>query len=261
MKFHSSIAMTVAGAAFLAFAVAPPAFAKRIKDSGTATVECLKGDTALQGALGITDGSEPVTVTLAPTSLWPPNHKMRTEALSVNLKQPWDATNAPGTAYDNGDGTYSADITVWLVEMTDDQYPDDGPDASGGHGCGKKYAKQGEDWSPATLSLDDPSTYVSGSATLSDMTVTPLSFFDQSSDSVNVGLRAERCARDGTRTYTIGVVCCDTTDSTSIVCDDSSLVPPPPNQPAPQPTAATNFEELSVEVLKHRLPHHHHGKP
>jgi hypothetical protein len=240
MNFRLSLLTAVTGAALLAIAAAPPAFAKRAKDSGSYSVSCLTSDSALQSALGITDLTvAPVNVTVSPASLWPPNHKMRAESFSVNLTQPFNPDPA-ASPYDNG-----ADISVWVVGLTDDQVADDD---GGGHGCGKPTSRQGADWSPANLLLSDPTTYVSGSATLTDATVTQLSLVDQSSNPVNVGLRAERCARDGTRTYTVSVVCCDTT-GVSPVCDDAALETTPPTEPSTP-------DDMNVEVQKSRR---HHG--
>jgi hypothetical protein len=242
MKFHSSWMTAVAGAALFAIAAAPPAFAKKNKNSGSVTVGCLTTDTDLQTALGITDGSAPVSVTVSPGFLWPPNHKMQAESFSVQLTPTSPSLASP---YSSG-----ADITVWLVGLTDDQASDDD---AGGHGCGAPSAKQGPDWSPG-IDFATPGTYISGSATLTDSSPgAALSLTDQSGGAANVALRSERCARDGTRTYTVSVVCCDTTFSPN-VCDDAAFVSPPPTA-APTPA---NTEDLNVEVLKSRG---HHGKP
>jgi hypothetical protein len=242
MKFHSSLMTAVAGAALFAIAVAPPAFAKKVKSSGSFSVGCLTSDTALQDALGITDSSAPVNVTVSPGSLWPPNHKMHAESFTVNLTNLFtDSTNYPE----------GADILVWISNITDDQLDLDGP---GGHSCGKKTAKQGPDWSPAVDS-GTTTSYLTGSTTdpLTDTTPAALNIVDESSASAEVDLRRERCAREGTRTYTITVVCCDLDSG---VCDDPSYQGiAPSSAPSAAPTAS---EDLNVQVLKSRK---HHGKP
>jgi hypothetical protein len=240
MSLRKGICQVLGGAALLVIAVAPSAMAKN-KDSGTFSGACLASDSALQGALGITDPTiAPVQVTTSAASLWPPNHKMRSESLSVNLTQPF-ALTPPASPYQDG-----ADISVWVVDLTDDQVATDGA----GGGCGKPTAKQGLDWAPA-VDIADPTSYVSGAAVLTDATPAALSFTDQSSNPVDIALRGERCASDGTRTYTISLVCCDTTDPSSIVCDDAALATTPPTEP-------TTTEALNIEVLKSRG---HHGKP
>jgi hypothetical protein len=242
MSIRKGICRVLSGAALIVIAAAPSAMAKN-KDSGTYSGACLASDSALQGALGITDPNiAPVQVSTSAASLWPPNHKMRTESLSVNLTQPFAAT-PPASPYESG-----ADISVWVVDLTDDQVAIE--DAGGG-GCGQPTAKQGLDWAPAVDSTD-PTSYVSAAATLTDTTPAALGFTDQSANPVDIELRGERCAHAVSgRTYTISLVCCDTTDPSNIVCDDAALATTPPTEP-------TTTEALTVGVAKNRR---HHGKP
>jgi hypothetical protein len=248
MKLRSSMVKAVAGAALFAFAVAPPAFAKKIKDSGTNSVTCLTSDEALCTALGgtfdpntKTCSADPIEVSVAPSSLWPPNHKMRTESLSVGLTQPFVDTGS----YPNG-----ADILVWISNITDNQFD---VDALGGHGCGSK--NQSPDWSPAVDSTVLGS-FLTGSTSAPLTNAAPsaaLNIVDENGASAEVDLRGERCARDGTRNYFISVMCCDLDAG---VCDDQSYVG---ISPTSTPSAApTPTQDLNVQVLKSRK---HHGKP
>lgn len=275
MKFHSSIAMTVVGAAFLAFAAAPPAFAKKDKSAGSYSVSCLSNDSGLCAAEGGTydtnsgacqlpsdntqslctnDGgtwdsskntcSLPylVNVSVTPATLWPPNHKMEVESF-------WAA---PARTLGNTSVSFSA----WFVNLTDDQTDLDG---AGGQSCGQKTAKQGEDWSPdisaSTPSADNSETYLVGTANLSDSNPSQLTLAAPAGGTSTppIALRRERCAKEGDRLYTISVVCCDTTNG---VCDDSAFENSPPPSSAPSPT-----QDLDVTVPKNRGHHHHHGKP
>ncbi len=248
MKFQSSLSsllMAVAGATLLAIVIAPPAFAKKNKNSGSYSVGCLTSDAALETALGIaTDGSvAPVSVTVSPGTLWPPNHKMHAESFTVNLTSPFASNPSP---YANG-----ADILVWITNITDDQLDLDGP---GGHSCGQKTAKQGADWSPAVDS-GTTTSYLTGNTTdpLTDTTSTALNIADETPASAEVDLRGERCAREGARTYTITVVCCDLD---SVVCDDPSYEGvAATSTPSAAPTVS---EDLNVQVPKSQR---HHGKP
>lgn len=180
----------LAGASLLLMAVASSALANR--DTGSFSVACLTNDIALQSAEGLTTGSPAATVTISPASLWPPNHKFRNVNISMSL--PSGATNLASPV----------DVSLTVNDITDDQVTqDDG----GGAGCGKPSARQGADWSPT----DFTGLVQSGALQLT-------------TDSVSVPgveLRAERCAKLGTRTYEVSVTCCDITNS---VCDTAPEV-------------------------------------
>src|SRR5487761_476050 len=215
----------VIGAAALAILVATSsAFGKgpKGKDFGTYQVGCLAADTALQTVEGIQNsGTSPAVVSISPATLWPPNHKMSTESVAVGLTQ---AITSPGGVYGSG-----ADIKVWVTGLTDDQIADE---TGKGQGCGQPTAKQGPDWTP-DVSFTDPNSYIFGEATgLSDTTLAILSLTNQSAQAADISLRAERCARDGTREYSVYLVCCDTTNPSSVICDDPALLTQPPGQPA-----------------------------
>jgi hypothetical protein len=161
---------------------------------------------------------------------------MRTESVSANLT----GTLASG----------SVDLLVWFTNITDTQTDLDGP---GGKSCGQKTTKQGLDWSPIVTDTDT-TTFLTGSATgLTDTTPVSLDISDESSNSQSLQLRGERCAREGQRSYTVEIVCCDTTNG---VCDDASYVGV---SPTAAPTAApAASEDLTVTVPKSQK---HHGKP
>lgn len=259
MKLHSSIAMTVAGAAFLAVAAAPPAFAKKNQSAGSYSIGCLSNDATLYEAEGSPVDAQknplpPVTVSVSPGTLWPPNHKMESESMSANLAADFTSTGAQ--TYPNG-----ADITVWVVNLTDDQTDLDG---AGGHSCGQPTVKQGPDWLPDVMAstssppVDNSASYLDASVTLTGTAETALSLLDSSDSPATISLRRERCAKEGSRTYYISVVCCDTTfaNTTGTVCDDADFASaPPPPTAAPTPT-----ETLEVTVA-HDHGHRHHGKP
>jgi hypothetical protein len=247
MQIRVRTFLAMGGAALILFAVAPVAMAKS-KDSGSNAVQCLANDSALQTAENISNPlTGPVTVSISPASLWPPNHKMRTEGLSASLTQAF-SPNPPSGTYASG-----ADISVYLVDITDDQIADD---VGGGHGCGKPEAKQGPDWTPAAV-LSDATSYDLATATLTDTSSSALDFVDQTDATVDVQLRGERCARDGARLYTVSVVCCDTTaGAPKIVCDDPAIQDAL-NQPTALPTPSIT-DDLTVTVPKSRR---HKGKP
>lgn len=235
MSIRSLIGQALGGTALVVLAVTPAALAK---DSGSFSIQCLASDSALQQAEGITDATGPVTVAITPAKLWPPNHKFRNVSASASLTQAF-AANPPAAPYTNG-----ADITIWIVGISDDQ---DTNDDAGGHGCGKPTAKQGLDWSP-DVELATTTSYVAGTATLSGASLVPLGLVDQNNAPVDLKLRGERCARVGTRTYEIDVVCCDNTDPQKVVCDDAGNLAVEP----------TTFESLDVTVPKSRR---HKGEP
>jgi hypothetical protein len=172
--------------ALVMLSAAPGALAK---NTGSFSVGCLTNDTTLQTDEGVSNTTAPANVTVSPANLWPPNHKFRDMDIVMTLAA---AVPSPGV-----------DVSLQVNDITDDQVADD--DASG-HGCGKPTTKQGSDWEPTTFPF--PSSPQTGT-------------LESTSDQVSISgveLRDERCARDGTRTYTISVTCCDTTNA---VCDSS----------------------------------------
>ncbi|MGH7948781.1 MAG: hypothetical protein ACREQF_06130, partial [Candidatus Binataceae bacterium] len=115
--------------------LAPPAFAKPDKSSGSFSVGCLTGDTALQNSEGLDSGEAAAMVTISPANLWPPNHKLTDVGLSLALSA--DSTTGP------------IDLSLTINDITHDQVA--GDDA-GGRGCGAPTAKQGMDWAPTDFS-------------------------------------------------------------------------------------------------------------
>ncbi len=96
------------------------------------------------------------------------------------------------------------DVSLQLIDITDDQLV---ADNGNGGGCGKPTSTQGADWAPTVF----PGVAATGTLQLT-------------SDSLaldGVQVRSERCAKLGTRTYTITVACCDTTNA---VCDTVGTV-------------------------------------
>ena len=205
MRFEQLMAGAAGAAAMIVVAVAPAAFAKG-KQTQSFSVGCLTQDTALQTSEGLSSGTAAATVTISPASLWPPNHKLKSEGIVMTL--PAAAASA-------------VDMSVQVTDITDDQLSTD--DGNGG-GCGKPTAKQGADWSPTTF----PGPLATGSLELT-------------SDSLALDgteLRSERCASLGTRTYTVTVQCCDTTNA---VCDTVGTV---------NGIALDALPELNVTVAK-----------
>jgi hypothetical protein len=206
MLLRNLIGGALGGAALAVLAAAPMALAA---DTGTFTLSCLANDSALQTSEGITDATvAPAHVSVSPASLWPPNHKMRDLTVSMGLTQ---------------DSSSSVNVTLTINDINDDQVTADDP---GGSGCGRSTAKQGADWAPTDFSNN--AVQVGG----------PL---EHATDSVGfaagaIQVRGERCGKVGTRTYSIDVTCCDTTNN---VCDSSP-------------------ETLEVTVPKSRK---HHGQP
>jgi hypothetical protein len=204
MSLRNLLGSAMGGAALVVLAVAPMALAK---DTGSFTVSCLTTDSALQTAEGGITGA-PAQVTVSPANLWPPNHKMRDLTISMGLTNNLTNQSSPVA------------VTLTVNDVTDDQVATD--DAGGG-GCGAVTATQGADWSPTDFS----NNAVQAGGNLAATT-----------DAVSIGsvqARGERCAKLGTRTYSISVTCCDTTNG---VCDSSP-------------------EVLDVTVPKSRK---HHGK-
>jgi hypothetical protein len=153
------------------------------------SVGCLSEDAVLQSAEGIPPTQDPAAVTISPSLLWPPNHKFRTTPISMSLA---------------ADSASPVDVTLTVNDITDDQVADDD---AGGAGCGPVTSKQGADWSPTDFS-----------------TLTASGTLQNTHDAVSISgvqLRAERCVKDGTRTYEVSVTCCDITNA---VCDSTPEV-------------------------------------
>jgi hypothetical protein len=211
MKLEKLMAGAASAAAIMIIAIAPAAFAKG-NQTQSFSVGCLTQDTTLQASEGLSSGSAAATVTISPASLWPPNHKLKSEGIVMTL--PAAAAGA-------------VDVSVQVTDITDDQLAGDN---SGGEGCGQPTAKQGADWSPTTF----PGPLATGSLELT-------------TDSLALDgteLRAERCAKLGTRTYTVTVQCCDTTNA---VCDTVGTV---------NGIALDALPELNVTVAKSSKHHH-----
>jgi hypothetical protein len=211
MKLEKLMAGAAGAAAIMIIAIAPAAFAKG-NQTQSFSVGCLTQDTTLQASEGLSSGSAAATVTISPASLWPPNHKLKSEGIVMTL--PAAAAGA-------------VDVSVQVTDITDDQLAGDN---SGGEGCGQPTAKQGADWSPTTF----PGPLATGSLELT-------------TDSLALDgteLRAERCAKLGTRTYTVTVQCCDTTNA---VCDTVGTV---------NGIALDALPELNVTVAKSSKHHH-----
>lgn len=189
MKFEKLMASAVGAAAVLVIATAPAALAKDKKSTTSFSVGCLTQDTVLQASEGLSAGDAAATVTIVPASLFPPNHKLKSEGITMTL--PADAASA-------------VDVSLQLTDITDDQLTAD--DGNGG-GCGKPTSKQGADWAPTVF----PGVAATGTL---ELTTDSLALD-------GVELRAERCAKLGTRTYTVTVTCCDTTNA---VCDTVGTV-------------------------------------
>jgi hypothetical protein len=191
MKLERLMASAVGAAAMIVIATAPAALAKSKggKPPTSFSVGCLTQDTALQTSEGLSAGAAAATVTISPASLWPPNHKLESEDISMTL--PADAASA-------------VDVSLQVTDITDDQLA---ADNGKGDGCGQPTSKQGADWVPTTF----PGVAATGTL---ELTTDSLAL-----DGVEV--RSERCAKLGTRTYTITVQCCDTTNS---VCDTAGTV-------------------------------------
>ena len=185
MKLERLMASAVSAAAIIVIATAPAALAKGKGGKSTSfSVGCLTQDTVLQTAEGLSAGTAAANVTITPADLWPPNHKLESEDITMSL-----AADVPS----------AVDVSLQVTDITDDQL-----EAGKGDGCGKPTSKQGADWAPTTFPFPSPAA----TGTLEETT-----------DSLALGgveIRSERCAKLGTRTYTITVQCCDTTNA---VCD------------------------------------------
>jgi hypothetical protein len=191
MKFEKLMASAVSAAAIIVIAIAPAALAKGKpgKQATSFSVGCLTQDTALLTAEGFEPGSAPATVTITPASLWPPNHKLTSEDLTMTL-----VADVPS----------DVDVSLQVTDITDDQLAGE---SGGGDGCGQPTSKQGADWAPTTF----PGPLATGS----------LELITDSLPLDGTQLRSERCAKLGTRTYTVTVQCCDTTNA---VCDTVGTV-------------------------------------
>ena len=187
MSIRIQICRALCGAALLAIASASGALAK---DSGSFTVGCLTQDTALQTSEGLTSGAAAANVSIAPANLWPPNHKLRPEGISMSLA---------------ADSSSLVDVSVTVNDISGDQVS---ADDAGNSGCGAPTSKQGPDWSPTDFSG------LTASGSLQHISDTPVAIG-------GVKLRAERCAKLGTRTYELAVTCCDITNA---VCDTVGTV-------------------------------------
>lgn len=132
MAIGKLMAKAASGAAIFLIAVAP-ALAKS-KGSGNYSVGCLTQDTILQASEGIAAGTAAATVTIAPASLWPPNHKLQTEDITMTLP---DAASS------------AVDVSLQVTDITDDQLA---AESGKGGGCGQPTSKQGQDWSPTDFS-------------------------------------------------------------------------------------------------------------
>jgi hypothetical protein len=188
MKLERLMASVAGAAAIVIIAFAPAALAKgKGKQVQGFSVGCLTQDTVLQASEGLSEGTAAATVTITPASLWPPNHKLKSEDIVMTL--PADASSA-------------VDVSLQVTDITDDQLT-----GGKGDGCGKPT--EGADWAPTVFPFPSPAA----SGTLEETT-----------DSLaldGVELRSERCAKLGTRTYTVTVECCDTTNA---VCDTVGTV-------------------------------------
>jgi hypothetical protein len=184
MTFNRWIAVLM----LFALVAAPPAFAKE-KSSGSFSSGFLTEDSALQSSEGLDPGEAAANVTISPANLWPPNHKLRDEAITLSLA---------------ADSSSAVDVSLTVNNITHDQVADDD---AGGNGCGAPTAKQGADWAPTDFS----SLTASGAL---------LNATDSLSIPV-IQLRRERCRKDGTRTYEVSVTCCDTTNA---VCDSAPVL-------------------------------------
>jgi hypothetical protein len=211
MTIGKLMARAASGAAILLIAVAPAAFAKGKPQPQSFSVGCLTQDTALQASEGLTTGTAAASVSITPASLWPPNHKLKSEGITMTL--PAAAASA-------------VDVSVQVTDITDDQLS---ADNGNGEGCGKPTSTQGADWSPTDFS----GLLATGTLQLTSDSL-PLD---------GVELRSERCAKLGTRTYTVTVECCDTTNA---VCDTVGTV---------NGITLDSLPELNVTVAKSNKHH------
>ena len=185
MSIRIQIYRALGGAALLV--VASGALAK---DSASFMVGCLTQDQALQTSEGLASGTAAANVTITPAKLWPPNHKFRAVGISMSLA---------------ADSSTPVDVSVTVNDITDDQVS---ADDAGHNGCGTPTSKQDPDWLPIDFSG------LTATGSLEHTSDKPVAIG-------GIELRAERCAKLGTRTYEIAVTCCDTTHG---VCDTVGTV-------------------------------------
>lgn len=163
MTSGKSCLSLIGGVAAFLLVLTPSAFAKPSSGGRQATVDCGDG-----------------VITYSPSTIWPPNHKMKTIDISF----------AESEATSDGD-TIGLDVT----SITSNQ---ETQDDMGGFGCGPDTAVQGPDF--GTLP-------------------TPVTGPDTAPVTTSVEVRAERCAKiKSPRVYTIDVTCTDegTTDDVQL---------------------------------------------
>ena len=166
MSSKGSRVSMVAGVAAFVLMLAPSTFAKSPKSGGTASVPCGDG-----------------LITYSPTTLWPPNHKMKTIDISF------------------AETETTSDSDTLALQITDITSNQQSEDDAGHNGCGKPTSKQGPDFNFSTDVVSGPPN---------DDTVTI---------STSVDVRAERCGKvHSARIYSIEVTCNDEggTDSVTL---------------------------------------------
>lgn len=171
MTSKMSCLSLIGGVATFLLVLTPSAFAKHSSGGREATVACGDG-----------------VVTYSPSTLWPPNHKMKQIDISFAEAQPEDVTDDPGPDT----------LGLQVTNITSNQQTEDD---AGSAGCGPDTASQGPDF------------------TFDNSLVSGPTGDDTATVSTSVDVRAERCARDKTpRLYTIDVSCSDegTTDDVQL---------------------------------------------
>ena len=114
-----------------------------------------------------------------------PNHKLENENVTMTL--PADAASA-------------VDVSLQVTDITDDQLA---ADNGTGDGCVKPTSTQGADWAPINFPRTARRHRQPGG-------------YHRLAGAYGVEIRSQRCAKLGTRTYTLTVQCGDTPNS---VCD------------------------------------------
>jgi hypothetical protein len=147
----------IGGAAACLLVLTPNAFAKPSGGGRQATVDCGDG-----------------VITYSPSTIWPPNHKMKPIGISFAETETTDGDT----------------LGLQVTNITSNQQTEDD---AGGAGCGKPTATQGADF----IFDNTPVTGTAGD--------------DVDPVTTSVQVRAERCAKDksGPRVYTIDVTCTD----------------------------------------------------